>query len=95
MVRHGESPKTEGNERTRGLTDEGKLNSHRITELLKAEEIDTFISSPYCRAVMTIEESAQYYGKEIMIFEDLKELIFLRGDMIISGKEIYPLVRRM
>ena len=95
LVRHGESPKTEGNERTRGLTDKGKLDSHRITELLKAEEIDTFISSPYSRAMMTIEESAQYYGKEIIIFEDLKELIFSRGDMIISDKEIYPLVRRM
>lgn len=95
LVRHGESPKLEGSERTRGLTDKGKLDSHRVSRLLKVEEIDTFISSPYSRAMMTIEESARYYGKEIIIFEDLKELIFLREDMIISDNEIYPLVRRM
>lgn len=95
LVRHGESPKLEGSERTRGLTDKGKLDSHRVSRLLKVEEIDTFISSPYSRAIMTIEESARYYGKEIIIFEDLKELIFSREDMIISDNEIYPLVRRM
>ncbi len=28
MVRHGESPKTEENERTRGLTEKGKLDTY-------------------------------------------------------------------
>lgn len=40
MVRHGESPKTENNERTRGLTDRGLADAKRITEMLKDEGID-------------------------------------------------------
>ncbi|OAB38618.1 phosphoglycerate mutase [Paenibacillus macquariensis subsp. defensor] len=95
FVRHSESSKTEGNERTRGLTNKGKVDSNRVTELLKAEEVDTFISSPYRRAIMTIEELAQYNGKEIIVFDDLKELVFTREDMIIPDKEVYSLVSKM
>ena len=29
MVRHGESPKLEGDERTRGLTEKGILDAHK------------------------------------------------------------------
>jgi 2,3-bisphosphoglycerate-dependent phosphoglycerate mutase len=39
MVRHAESPYTEGIERTRGLTLEGKMNAERITEILTNERI--------------------------------------------------------
>ncbi|NIK76532.1 2,3-bisphosphoglycerate-dependent phosphoglycerate mutase [Paenibacillus castaneae] len=95
MVRHGESIKTEGNERTRGLTNKGKLDSHTITELLKNEEIDTFISSPYHRAVLTIKELAQLCGKEILIYEELKETRFSNEDMIIPDKDLYPIVEKM
>ncbi|MRN56107.1 histidine phosphatase family protein [Paenibacillus monticola] len=95
FVRHSESSKSEGNERTRGLTDKGKLDSRKITELLKNEEIDTFISSPYSRAMMTIEEVAQQSGKEILVFEDLRELVFSREDMVIPDKEVYSLVNKM
>lgn len=57
MVRHGESPKLDGGERTRGLTEKGSLDVHKVTDILKTEGIDTFISSPYKRAVLTIENS--------------------------------------
>ncbi|SFL30896.1 2,3-bisphosphoglycerate-dependent phosphoglycerate mutase [Paenibacillus sp. 1_12] len=30
MVRHAESPYTEGNERTRGLTPKGKMNAETV-----------------------------------------------------------------
>jgi 2,3-bisphosphoglycerate-dependent phosphoglycerate mutase len=95
MVRHGESSKTKGNERTRGLTEKGKFDTHRITELLKDEGVNTFISSPYSRAVLTIEELAQFSGKEILVHEDLKESIFSSEDTIMSDKELYPLVKKM
>lgn len=58
MVRHGESPKTGGTESTRGLTEKGRLDARRVTELLREEEIGVFVSSPYARSVMTIQESA-------------------------------------
>ncbi|MBE7096223.1 histidine phosphatase family protein [Bacillus cereus] len=95
MVRHGESSKLEGDERTRGLTEKGSLDAHRVTDILKTEEIDTFISSPYKRAVLTIEKSADFYEKEILIYENLKECMFSNEDQIISDKEVYPLVKKM
>ncbi|NOU96612.1 histidine phosphatase family protein [Paenibacillus sp. LMG 31456] len=95
MVRHGESPKTDGNERTRGLTDKGRLDAHIITELLKDEGIDTFVSSPYERAILTIEELARSLGKEVLAFEDLREIVFLSDDKILSEQELYPSVKKM
>ncbi|PGT80050.1 histidine phosphatase family protein [Bacillus cereus] len=95
MVRHGESPKLEGNERTSGLTEKGSLDAHRVTDILKTEGIDTFISSPYKRAVLTIEKSADFYEKEVVVYENLKECMFLSEDKIISDKEVYPLVKNM
>ncbi|HDR4419565.1 TPA: histidine phosphatase family protein [Bacillus cereus] len=95
MVRHGESPKLEGNERTRGLTEKGSLDAHRVTDILKTEGIDTFISSPYKRAKLTIEKAADFYEKEIVVYENLKECMFSNEDQVISDKEVYPLVNKM
>ncbi|MGE1012532.1 histidine phosphatase family protein [Bacillus wiedmannii] len=95
MVRHGESSKLEGSERTRGLTEKGSLDAHRITDILKTEGIDTFISSPYKRAVLTIEKTANFYEKEILIYENLKECMFSSGDQVILDREVYSLVKKM
>lgn len=95
MVRHGESPKMEGNERTRGLTDKGRSDAQIVAELLNDEGIDTFISSPFRRSTLTIEELAQSSGKKILVFEELKEIVFLSDDKIMPDKELYPLVKRM
>ncbi|ENJ6138723.1 MULTISPECIES: histidine phosphatase family protein [Bacillus] len=95
MVRHGESPKLDGGERTSGLTEKGSLDVHKVTDILKTEGIDTFISSPYKRAVLTIEKTANLYEREILIYENLKECMFSSGDQVISDKEVYPLVQKM
>ncbi|MCM3700539.1 histidine phosphatase family protein [Paenibacillus macerans] len=95
MVRHGESPKTENNERTRGLTDKGWSDAKRITEILKNEGIDVFVSSPYRRAVLTIEELAKCYDKEILLFEELRELEFSNENRIMTDQELYPEVNKM
>lgn len=94
MVRHGESPYSEGNERTRGLTDKGKADAKRVAELLKSEEIDIFTSSPYQRAILTVEELAQHAGKEVILFEDLKERVFSTEDYRIPDEELMPLLDR-
>lgn len=93
MVRHGESPK-EGNERTRGLTKKGQTNAHQIAEILKVEEIDVVVSSPYIRSVLTVEKLAHQIGKEVLIFEDLKERRFSSEDNRVSDKELLPLLER-
>lgn len=92
MVRHGESPKTDGSERTRGLTEKGKLDTLRITDLLIEVGIEVFVSSPYNRSILTIQELANRMGKEIQLFEDLKERIFWDKNERISDLELYPLL---
>lgn len=94
MVRHGESPKTEGTERTRGLTDQGKSDADRITELLQGEGIEVFVSSPYQRAILTIQELARRSGQEILVFEDLKERIFSNENSRMPDKELFPLLKK-
>lgn len=93
MVRHAESPYTEGNERTRGLTLDGKLNAEKITEILKDEGINVIISSPYVRAILTLEGLAKELELDIQIFEDLRERHF--SDYMISHEEFMPAMTKM
>ncbi|CAI6087335.1 histidine phosphatase family protein [Cohnella sp. JJ-181] len=76
MVRHGESPYNEGNKRTRGLTPKGKVDIKKVTRLLIEEGIDMVISSPYRRAILSVEGLAEHLKLDIQIFEDLKERHF-------------------
>lgn len=76
LVRHGESPYNEGNERTRGLTPKGKADIEKVTKILIGEGIDMIISSPYTRAILSVEGLAKLLNKEVQIFEDLRERHF-------------------
>lgn len=93
MVRHGDSPKEE-DERTRGLTEKGLRDAQHVTELLKGEEIDVVISSPYNRSIWTVEKLAQQIGTEVVVFEDLKERNFSPDDKRISDQELVPLLAK-
>ncbi|MDR9853891.1 histidine phosphatase family protein [Paenibacillus sp. VCA1] len=94
MVRHGDSPKTEGTESTRGLTEKRRLDARRVTELLREEGIGVFVSSPYARSVMTIQELADRAGQEMIVHEDLKERRFSASEYRMSDEELYPLLER-
>lgn len=91
MVRHGDSPK-DGDERTRGLTAKGRLDTERLTAVLMDEEIDVVVSSPYLRSILTVEALAQSIGKEVIVYEDLKERRFTSADTRISDEELWPLL---
>ncbi|MDM5317232.1 histidine phosphatase family protein [Fictibacillus sp. b24] len=93
MVRHGESPK-EGNDRTRGLTPKGYLDSNTITDILKCENINVVVSSPYRRSVLTVKNLAEHIGQEVLIYEDLKERKFSSEDNRISDKQLVPLLEK-
>ncbi len=95
MVRHAESPYTEGSERTRGLTPKGKINVEKVTEILKDEEIDIIISSPYARAILTVEGLAQLLKLDIKIIEDLRERHFARENYIITDAAFMPAITEM
>jgi 2,3-bisphosphoglycerate-dependent phosphoglycerate mutase len=94
MVRHCESAKTEGNERTRGLTDQGKIDAYHLTEVLQKEGIEVYVSSPYNRAILSIQDLAKRLGKDILIFEDLKERVFFNEDSRLLDKELSPLLKK-
>ncbi len=93
MVRHGDSPKF-GKEETRGLTAKGKLDVQRITDALQGEEIDVVISSPYKRSILTVQQLAKQIGQEVIVFEDLKERIFIAEEERMSDKELFPLIEK-
>ncbi|MBB6632607.1 histidine phosphatase family protein [Cohnella thailandensis] len=71
LVRHAESPYVEGQERSRGLSGKGAEDALKVGSLLRNENIDIFVSSPYERAIQTIKDAAG--EKEILLFEDLRE----------------------
>jgi 2,3-bisphosphoglycerate-dependent phosphoglycerate mutase len=94
MVRHSDSPKIGESERTRGLTEKGKRDAKRITELLKEDGIEVFASSPYIRSILTIQELAELSGKIVLPLEDLKERVFSGGDKRLSDEKLFPLLEK-
>lgn len=93
MIRHGDSPKEE-NERTRGLTEKGQIDAQQVTAILEAEDIDIVVSSPYARSIATVEPLAHRLGKEILVFEDLKERVFSTAARRMTDNELDLLLEK-
>lgn len=72
FVRHAHSTYNP-DERGRPLSVRGLEDAQLVTDILKLEEIDYVISSPYNRAIQTVEGIAKWIHKEVMIEEDFKE----------------------
>ncbi len=91
FVRHAESAYIEGAERSRGLTEQGKQDAKKIKDILLEEQIQILISSPYRRAVETIQELANALRKNIIIEEDLRERqlsgTFIAQDHFMAAKK--------
>lgn len=73
FVRHAQPEHAWEDDRTRPLTGEGKKDSAIVLEFLKDKHIDAFYSSPYKRSMDTIADSANFFGKDIITDEDLRE----------------------
>lgn len=73
FVRHAQPEHAWEDDRTRPLTGEGKRDSAIVFEFLKDKHIDAFYSSPYKRSMDTIADSADFFGKDIITDEDLRE----------------------
>ncbi|MBS4175089.1 histidine phosphatase family protein [Bacillus sp. FJAT-49736] len=72
FVRHAHSTFTP-EELKRPLSEKGLKDATRVTELLKDKKIHHVVSSPYLRAVQTVQGIASVAGKEIHILDGLKE----------------------
>jgi len=73
MIRHAESSFVFGKERTRGLSEQGKLDAQKVVELMSDEPIDIIVSSPYTRAVQTIQGLADLKHLPVKEYEGLRE----------------------
>ena len=73
FVRHAQPEHAWEDDRTRPLMGEGKRDSNIVFEFLKDKHIDAFYSSPYKRSMDTIADSADFFGKDIITDEDLRE----------------------
>lgn len=73
FVRHAQPEHAWEDDRTRPLTGEGRRDLAIVFEFLKDKHIDAFYSSPYKRSVDTIADSADFFGKDIITDEDLRE----------------------
>lgn len=74
FVRHAHSTYTP-DELGRPLSERGFTDARTVTKVLKREAIDYVYSSPYKRAIQTIEGIAKYIDKEIKLEEGFKERI--------------------
>jgi len=72
FVRHAHSVYSP-DERNRPLSERGHQDAARVTALLEPEHIHVLVSSPYKRAIQTIEGLADRIGSGIIIEEDLRE----------------------
>lgn len=96
MVRHGDSPKGVGlDERMRELSAKGMADAHKVMGVLAQEGIGYFYSSPYTRAVQTIEALAEAMGCSLVMKEDLREMRFMEGNRPLLDKELHPYLQHM
>ncbi|MEH7236839.1 histidine phosphatase family protein [Bacillus sp. JJ1562] len=72
FVRHAHSIYTP-EELTRPLSEKGKADAQRVTSIFAKEKIDVVLSSPYRRAIQTIEGVTQTIRKNVIIIDDFKE----------------------
>ncbi|WP_216830601.1 histidine phosphatase family protein [Alkalihalobacterium elongatum] len=72
FVRHAHSTYTP-DELNRPLSERGSTDATKVTKLLKTEEIDIVVSSPYKRAVQTVEGIAEYINRKVEIIDNFKE----------------------
>jgi 2,3-bisphosphoglycerate-dependent phosphoglycerate mutase len=72
FVRHADSSYTP-EELNRPLSEKGIKDAKKVTELLSHENIAKVISSPYKRAIQTVEGTANHFGLSISTDEGFRE----------------------
>ncbi|EEL51290.1 Phosphoglycerate mutase [Bacillus cereus Rock3-44] len=81
FVRHAHSTYTP-EERERPLSEKGWKDAQTVINLLKEEQIDVVLSSPYKRAIQTVQGVAQHFDLSIQIEEDLRERLLSKEPVI-------------
>ncbi len=87
FVRHAQPDFEWADDRTRPLTAEGKSDGRLVLDVLSGKRIDAFYCSPYLRSMDTISDTAEFFGKEIITDERLRERVI--GSQGSIGSEMY------
>ena len=75
LIRHAEPNYSNHDDLLRELTPKGMEDRKIVTEYLSNKKIDVVLSSPYKRAVMTLEDFAGKYGFKIETINDFHERV--------------------
>lgn len=73
MVRHADSPFVFGEERSRGLSEQGHEDAFKVADLLDSFDIHYVCSSAYTRAIQTVQHLASRRNLSIYEYEELRE----------------------
>lgn len=73
FVRHAHSTWVPGRERERPLSEQGRRDAETLARALADLPLDAVVSSPYRRAVETVEPLAADRGLAVELVEDLRE----------------------
>lgn len=92
MIRHAESPFVFGQERARKLSPQGEADAKKVTALMSNMKIDLIVSSPYTRAIQTIEGISNAENIEVKVFEELRERQ-LKGAYKLPEEEIQQAIK--
>lgn len=72
FVRHAHSTYTP-EELTRPLSEKGMRDARRVTRILESENLDHVVSSPFLRAVQTVEGTAASLNQDVILIHGFKE----------------------
>lgn len=73
FVRHAEPDYSNHDDLTRSLTTKGKDDTKLVNKYLEDKQIDIVLSSPFFRAVQTVEGFADIIGGSITVIDDFRE----------------------
>ncbi|MFC5649746.1 histidine phosphatase family protein [Paenibacillus solisilvae] len=94
MIRHAESLYVSGAERTRGLTEQGQEAVRQVTAIMNEIRVDVVVSSPFGRAIMTVQGIADERGLEILTFEGLRERLITSPEQEVPNEERLAAIKR-
>ncbi|WP_400241711.1 histidine phosphatase family protein [Niallia sp. JL1B1071] len=80
FVRHAHSVYST-DELGRPLSEKGFADAKRVAKRMEKESVDIVVSSPYKRAMQTVEYTAEYFQVEIEAIEEFKERVLASGEV--------------
>ncbi|SEO41645.1 histidine phosphatase family protein [Paenibacillus sp. OV219] len=96
FVRHAEStgPFVPELDRTRGLSERGQASLIRMGEMMGEVQIDHVVSSPYQRAMLTVQGLADARGLPVVCYDALRERQLHGSEYPLAGEEFHGAIQQ-